>query len=143
ISTARFSTCSPTRYRSPARWLADHHACPTGQDRASFAWLGRYGPASPPIPASPNARHRTRWNSADMAFGVLIVDDNPLFLEAARDLLEQGGLRVVGVATTSAAALQQAQQLRPGVVLVDIVLGGESGFELARRLASQHPDGGP
>jgi two-component system, NarL family, nitrate/nitrite response regulator NarL len=78
-----------------------------------------------------------------MAFGVLIVDDNPLFLEAARGLLEQGGLRVVGVAATSAEALQQAEQLRPGVVLVDIMLRGESGFELARRLASQHPDGGP
>jgi hypothetical protein len=29
------------------------------------------------------------------------VDDNLLFLEAARDRLEQGGLRVVGVAATS------------------------------------------
>lgn len=78
-----------------------------------------------------------------MAFGVLIVDDNPVFLEAARDLLDQEGLRVVGVAATSAEALQQAQDLRPGVVLVDIMLGGESGFELARRLAGHHPDGGP
>jgi CheY-like chemotaxis protein len=72
-----------------------------------------------------------------MAFGVLIVDDNPVFLEAARDLLDQEGLRVVGVAATSAEALQQAQDLRPGVVLVDIMLGGESGFELARRLAGR------
>ena len=32
------------------------------------------------------------------ALEVLIVDDNLLFLEAARDRLEQGGLRVVGVA---------------------------------------------
>lgn len=54
-----------------------------------------------------------------MAFGVLIVDDNPVFLEAARDLPDQEGLRVVGVAATSAEALQQAQDLRPGVVLVD------------------------
>jgi CheY-like chemotaxis protein len=64
------------------------------------------------------------------AFGVLIVDDNWLFVEAARDRLEREGLRVVGVAATSAEALRRAEELRPEVVLVDIMLGGESGFEL-------------
>jgi len=77
------------------------------------------------------------------ALGVLIADDNWLFLEAARDCLEREGLRVVGVATTSAEALRRAEEFRPEVVLVDVMLGGESGFELARRLAAQHPDGGP
>jgi CheY-like chemotaxis protein len=77
-----------------------------------------------------------------MAFRVLIVDDNRLFLEAARDLLEREGLRVVGVAASSAEALQRAAELQPEVVLVDIRLGRDSGFDLARRLAAQqrgHP----
>jgi DNA-binding NarL/FixJ family response regulator len=78
-----------------------------------------------------------------MAFGVLIVDDNLLFLEAARVLLEREGLRVVGVAATSAEALRRAGELRPEVVLVDITLGGESGFDLARRLAEHHRGGAP
>ena len=78
-----------------------------------------------------------------MAFGVLIVDDNPLFLEAARGLLEREGLPVIGVTTTSAEALRQAETLLPEVVLVDIMLGDESGFELARRLAGRHGQGGP
>jgi DNA-binding NarL/FixJ family response regulator len=77
------------------------------------------------------------------ALGVLIVDDNWLFLKAARDCLEQEGLRVVGVAVTSAEALRQVAELRPEVVLVDVMLGGESGFELARRLAAQYRDGAP
>ena len=76
------------------------------------------------------------------ALGVLIVDDSWLFLEAARDRLEREGLRVVGVAVTSAEALRRAEELRPEVVLVDVMLGGESGFELARRLAADR-DGGP
>ena len=77
------------------------------------------------------------------SLGVLIVDDNLLFLEAARDRLEHGGLRVVGVAATSAEALRRAEELRPEVVLVDVILGSESGFELARRLAAHHQEGGP
>ncbi len=70
----------------------------------------------------------------------LIVDDSPRFLDAARGLLERQGVTVVGVAANGAEALRRAQELRPDVTLVDIDLGDESGFELARRL---HGDRGP
>ena len=77
------------------------------------------------------------------ALGVLIADDSWLFAEAARGRLEREGLRVVGVAATSAEALRRAGELRPEVVLADVVLGGQSGLELARRLAAQPRAGGP
>jgi DNA-binding NarL/FixJ family response regulator len=64
----------------------------------------------------------------------LIVDDNRPFLDAARLLLEREGVPVVGLATTSAEALRLEEELRPDVVLLDIRLGDESGFDLARRL---------
>jgi len=64
----------------------------------------------------------------------LIVDDNPHFLAAARGLLEREGATVVGVASTSTEALQLARELRPDVALVDINLGRESGFDVARLL---------
>jgi CheY-like chemotaxis protein len=64
----------------------------------------------------------------------LIVDDSSQFLTAARGWLEREGIAVVGVASTIAQALQLAQELHPDVVLVDIDLGGESGFELASQL---------
>jgi CheY-like chemotaxis protein len=76
-------------------------------------------------------------NLAAMALRCLIVDDSVRFLEAARSLLEREGITVVGIASTSAEALRQAEQLRPDVILVDIDLGGESGFELARRLQQE------
>jgi DNA-binding NarL/FixJ family response regulator len=69
-----------------------------------------------------------------MPFRVLIVDDNEPFVEAACVLLEREGVDVLGSASTSAEALRQAAQVRPDVVLVDIMLGQESGFELTRRL---------
>jgi DNA-binding NarL/FixJ family response regulator len=67
----------------------------------------------------------------------LIVDDSQPFLDAARLLLEREGIDIVGVATTSAEALQLEAELRPDVVLVDIRLGEESGFDVARRLSSR------
>ena len=69
------------------------------------------------------------------ALRTLIVDDNGQFLEAARDLLEREGITVAGVASTSEEASELAQQLRPDVILVDIDLGAESGFDLASQLA--------
>ncbi|WP_338898902.1 response regulator transcription factor [Streptomyces sp. TG1A-60] len=65
----------------------------------------------------------------------LIVDDSARFLEAARTLLERDGIRVVGVASTGAQALARAVELTPDLVLLDIDLNGESGLELAPRLA--------
>jgi DNA-binding NarL/FixJ family response regulator len=64
-----------------------------------------------------------------------IVDDNPLFLEGATDLLNREGLDVVGVASTSAEAIRLVRELRPDVILVDVFLGDEDGFELARKLS--------
>jgi DNA-binding NarL/FixJ family response regulator len=64
----------------------------------------------------------------------LIVDDNAHFLVAARCLLKSEGIDVVAVASTSADALQYARELRPDVTLVDVDLGEESGFDLAKEL---------
>jgi CheY-like chemotaxis protein len=69
-----------------------------------------------------------------VALRCVIVDDNPGFLRAARALLEQEGLRVVGVASTGAEAVRCLADLHPDVTLIDIGLGAESGFEVARRL---------
>jgi DNA-binding NarL/FixJ family response regulator len=70
-----------------------------------------------------------------MAVRCVIVDDNLGFLHAARLVLEQGGLQVVGVASSGDEALRAVAELRPDVTLLDIDLGGESGFDVARRLA--------
>jgi DNA-binding NarL/FixJ family response regulator len=70
-----------------------------------------------------------------MALRSLIVDDNAHFLASASDLLEREGVRVVGVASDGAEAVRLAEALQPDVTLVDIDLGDESGFDVARRLS--------
>ncbi|MDQ1497998.1 MAG: hypothetical protein QOI86_1338 [Actinomycetota bacterium] len=73
-----------------------------------------------------------------VTFRCLIVDDNPEFLAAARDLLRSEQVEVVGVASTIAEAVRMVGELQPDVALVDVYLGPEDGFDLALRLA-----GGP
>ncbi|MDT5211223.1 MAG: hypothetical protein QOF67_3638 [Mycobacterium sp.] len=64
----------------------------------------------------------------------LIVDDNAHFIAAARGLLEREGVAVVGAASSCADALRFFEALRPDVTLVDLDLGGESGFDVAEQL---------
>src|SRR5271156_5518496 len=72
-----------------------------------------------------------------MSLRVLIVDDNIHFVEAARSLLDSEGITIVGIAATSADGLRLAAELQPDLLLVDIDLGEESGFDLARRLVAE------
>jgi DNA-binding NarL/FixJ family response regulator len=67
----------------------------------------------------------------------VIVDDNPAFMTIAALVLERDGVAVVATATTSAEALECLERLRPNVTLVDIELGGESGFDLAKKIHRQ------
>jgi len=65
----------------------------------------------------------------------VIVDDDDTFIKAAQSLLERDDVTVVGVANNSAEAVQSTRTLQPDVVLIDIRLGKESGFQVARMLA--------
>lgn len=70
-----------------------------------------------------------------MSLRCLIIDDNAAFVAAAKSVLSGSNFNVVGGARTASEALRQVNDLAPDVVLVDIDLGEESGFALARELA--------
>jgi DNA-binding NarL/FixJ family response regulator len=88
-------------------------------------------------PATCNAVPSMGWNPEVMALRCLLVDDNSGFLDAARVLLERQGIEVVAAASTGDEAHRLAKELRPDVILVDIDLGGESGFDVTRRLTQE------
>ena len=69
---------------------------------------------------------------------VLIVDDVPDNLSVLHDALDESGY-IVLVATNGASALQRAAQALPDIVLLDAVMPGMDGFEVARKLKA-HPD---
>jgi CheY-like chemotaxis protein len=70
-----------------------------------------------------------------MPVSCLIVDDNHDFLRAASDLLQREGISVVGTASTAAQASRACRDLSPDVVLLDIDLGDETGFDVSHQLA--------
>jgi CheY-like chemotaxis protein len=69
-----------------------------------------------------------------MEMRCLIVDDDAGFRTAMGHLLERGGAVVAGTASNGADAVERARDSRPDVVLVDVRLGAESGFDVARRI---------
>ena len=64
---------------------------------------------------------------------VLIVDDVPDNLSLLHDALDEAGYTVL-VATHGEAALQRASQSVPDIILLDAIMPGMDGFEVARRL---------
>jgi DNA-binding NarL/FixJ family response regulator len=80
-------------------------------------------------------------NADEVLMTCLLVDYNEAFVETARRVLDPDGVRITGTASTIAEALLRASELQPDVVLVDIVLGDENGFDLAGRLADGHTRG--
>ncbi|MFM2059730.1 MAG: hypothetical protein RLY71_4115 [Pseudomonadota bacterium] len=67
---------------------------------------------------------------------VLIVDDVPDNLAVLHDALDESGYTVL-VAIDGASALARAAQARPDIILLDAVMPGMDGFEVARRLKAE------
>jgi CheY-like chemotaxis protein/DNA-binding CsgD family transcriptional regulator len=82
-----------------------------------------------PVNTPPLAQALDRANS-DV---VLIVDDVPDNLAVLHDALDESGYTVL-VATSGEAALQRAAQALPDLILLDAMMPGMDGFEVARRL---------
>lgn len=64
---------------------------------------------------------------------VVVVDDEPDVLDLVHDVLSEEGLPVIAVEHPE-RAMRVAADVVPAVVLVDLMLPGCDGIELARRL---------
>lgn len=72
---------------------------------------------------------------------LFLVEDHPVTREGFARLLNfEPDVEVCGQAGTAAEALTAVAALRPDMVIVDISLGGRSGLELLKDLASLHPN---
>jgi two-component system, NarL family, invasion response regulator UvrY len=72
---------------------------------------------------------------------VLIVDDQAPFRGAAKAVLAvMPGFQVVGEAESGEQAVAMADELAPGLILMDINMDGISGIEATRQITRAHPE---
>ena len=74
-----------------------------------------------------------------MGTSVLIVDDHPLTRDALAQLLLQHGFDVVGEAGEGAEAVEQAGELHPDLVLLDLTMPGTDGLAALPRIRDAAP----
>ena len=66
---------------------------------------------------------------------VVLADDHPVVRQGLRSLLEaEGDFEVVGVAENGLDAVRQVERLKPHVLVVDLMMPGMNGLEVARQL---------
>lgn len=70
-----------------------------------------------------------------MALKILLADDNQNFLTSVKSVLAMlAQVQVIGAAYSGMQALDMAQQLHPDLVLLDIVMPGMTGLDVARTM---------
>ena len=70
----------------------------------------------------------------------LVADDHPAVVEAVADVLAASGIEIVGRARDGTDAVEQIEEHRPQVALLDLRMPGLSGIEVARRIGRSAPE---
>ncbi len=65
---------------------------------------------------------------------VLIVDDSMVMRSMIKDILTKGGFEVVGQAKNGKEALEMYTQLHPDLVTMDVIMPGEQGTEVVKKI---------
>lgn len=84
-------------------------------------------------------------NTSHSAFGqfsLLVVDDSDFARAQISSLLKEKGFNVVGEASGAEEALKLIKELKPHLVLADIVMPNVSGIELAEKITNNFPNVG-
>ena len=79
--------------------------------------------------------------SANTTIRVMLVDDHPIMRKGLRDILEDsGGVEVVGQAADGTEAVRAAEELRPDVIVMDVMMPKKDGVEACRDILELLPD---
>ena len=72
---------------------------------------------------------------------VMLVDDHPIMRRGLRDVLEDsGGFEVIAQAADGVEAVATAEETRPDVIVMDVMMPGKDGVEACRDILELMPD---
>ncbi len=72
---------------------------------------------------------------------MMLVDDHEIMRDGLREVLQRsGGFQVVGEAGDGVAAVRMAQQLKPDVVIMDVMMPRKNGIEACRDVTEALPN---
>jgi DNA-binding NarL/FixJ family response regulator len=96
--------------------------------------------ARPPTAARPRGRAQAARQTLVTGLRVLLVDDQPLFVDAMGYVLSQHGCAVVGSAHDGFEAVEQARALKPDLILMDDRMPICDGIVATRLIKAELPD---
>jgi NarL family two-component system response regulator LiaR len=77
----------------------------------------------------------------DAPIRVLVVDDHIIVRKGIRALLEEcEDIQYVGEASNGLEAIQQAERVKPDVILMDLLMPEMDGIQAIRHISAQYPD---
>ena len=70
----------------------------------------------------------------------MVVDDAPFILEIIRHTLKNTAYQIIGEASNGAEAIELAQNIRPDIILMDIIMPHKSGIDAAKEILKSLPN---
>ena len=74
-----------------------------------------------------------------MSTTIMVVDDSPFASKQIKDIVEDNGYEVIGYAKDGEEAIELYKELKPDIVILDIIMPGLNGLETAEILKKQDP----
>ena len=70
---------------------------------------------------------------------IVVADDHIIVRQALRTLLKDLGFEVVGEASDGLQAIDLVYELKPNILIVDLMMGSMNGLEVTRRVKKEYP----
>ena len=73
---------------------------------------------------------------------IVLADDHTIFRQALRVMLKDLDFQVVGEASDGPEAINMVKELKPDILIVDLLMGSMNGLEVTRRVSRECPKTG-
>jgi two-component system chemotaxis response regulator CheY len=75
-----------------------------------------------------------------MSTTIMVVDDSPFASKQIKDIVEDNGYEVIGYAKNGEEGIELYKELKPDIVILDIIMPGIDGLETAEIIMKSNPD---